>query len=56
MDLSKVLHNGYRLLLFRIDGYPRYFGFLLIKIYALAFGVVTIKWIIRTKTKKNLFS
>ena len=55
-DLSKALNNGYHLPLLRIEGYPGHFGFLLIKIYALAFGVVTIKWIIRTKTKKNLFS
>ena len=34
----------------------RHFGFLLIKIHLLAFVVVAIKWIIRPKTKKNLFS
>ena len=56
LDLSKALNNGYRLLLLRIDGYPGHFGFLLLKIHILAFKVVTIKWIIRPKTKKNLFS
>ena len=45
--LSKILYNGYRLLLLRIEGYPVHFGFLLIKIHLLALGVVTIKWIIR---------
>ena len=55
-DLSKALNNRYRLLLLRIDRYPRHFGVLLIKIHLLAFVVVAIKWIIRPKTKKNLFS
>ena len=55
-DLSKALNNRYRLLLLRIDRYPGYFGVLLIKIPLLAFVVVAIKWIIRPKTKKNLFS
>ena len=31
-------------------------GVLLIKMHLLAFVVVAIKWIIRPKTKKNLFS
>ena len=35
---------------------PGHFGVLLIKIHLLAFVVVAIKWIIRPKTKKNLFS
>ena len=55
-DLSKALNNRYRLLLLRIDRYPGHFGVLLIKIHLLAFVVVAIKWIIRPKTKKNLFS
>ena len=55
-DLNKALNNGYRLLLLRIDRYPGHFGVLLIKIHLLAFVVVAIKWIIRPKTKKNLFS
>ena len=54
--MSKALNNGYCLLLLRIEGYPGHFGFLLIKIHILTFVVVTIKWIIRQKTKKNLFS
>ena len=54
--LSKALNNRYRLLLLRIDRYPGHFGDLLIKIHLLAFVVVAIKWIIRPKTKKNLFS
>ena len=56
MYLSKALNNGYPLLLLRIEGYPGYFGFLLTKIHLLAFEVVTIKWTIGPKTKKNLFS
>ena len=56
LDLSKALNNRYCLLLLRIEGYTRYFGFLLLKIHILAFEVVIIKWIIRPKTKKNLFS
>ena len=56
MDLSKALNNGYRLLLFRSEGYPGHFGFLLIKIQLLAFGVVTVKWIMGPKAKKNMFS
>ena len=55
-DLSKALNNRYRLLLLRIDRYPGHFGVLLIKMHLLAFVVVAIKWIIRPKTKKNLFS
>ena len=55
-DLSKALNNRYHLLLLRIDRYPGHFGVLLIKIHLLAFVVVAIKWIIRPKTKKNLFS
>ena len=55
-DLSKALNNRYRILLLRIDRYPGHFGVLLIKIHLLAFVVVAIKWIIRPKTKKNLFS
>ena len=55
-DLSKALNNRYRLLLLRIDRYPGHFGVLLIKTHLLAFVVVAIKWIIRPKTKKNLFS
>ena len=55
-DLSKALNNRYLLLLLRIDRYPRHFGVLLIKVHLLAFVVVAIKWIIRPKTKKNLFS
>ena len=54
-DLSKALNNLYRLLL-RIDRYPGHFGVLLIKMHLLAFVVVAIKWIIRPKTMKNLFS
>ena len=55
-DLSIALNNGYHLLLLRIEGYPGHFGFLLLKIHILAFEVVTIKWTIRPKTKKTLFS
>ena len=39
-DLSKALNIGYRLFLLRIEGYPGHFGFLLIKIHLLAFGIV----------------
>ena len=56
MDLSKALSNGYRLILLRIEVYPEHFGFLLIKIHLLAFGDVTVKWIIGPETKKTLFS
>ena len=56
MDLIKTINNRYHLLLFRIEGYPGHFGFLLIKIHLLVFVVVTVKWIIRPKTKKNHFS
>ena len=56
LDLSKALNNGYCLLLFRIEGYLGHFGFLLIKIYLLAFRCVTEKWTISPKIQKNLFS
>ena len=56
MDLSKTLNNGYRLLLFRIEGYPGHIGFLLIKIHLLAFGFITKKWIISPIIQINLFS
>ena len=46
----------YPLFLLSIEGYPVQFGFLLMKIHLLAFEVVTIRLIIRQKTKKNLFS
>ena len=54
-DLSKALNNGYRLLLCRIERYPGCFGFLLIKIHLLGFGFVTVKWVRRPNTQKNLF-
>ena len=45
-SVSNGLTSGYRLLLLRIEGYPGHFGH---KSY-------TIKWIIRQKTKKYMFS
>ena len=56
MDLSKAHNKGYGLLLFRIEVDPGNFGFLFIKIHLLVFGDVAIKWKIRPKTKKTLFS
>ena len=52
-DLSKALNNRYRP---PAPPAPGHFGVLLIKMHLLAFVVVAIKWIIRPKTKKNLFS
>ena len=52
-DLSKALNNRYRL---PAPPAPGHFGVLLIKMHLLAFVVVAIKWIIRPKIKKNLFS
>ena len=54
-DMSKALNNRYLLLLLRIEGYPRHFGFLLIKIQLLAFELDNKKWK-NPKTKKKLFS
>ena len=55
-DLSKALNNRYRLPAPPASPAPGHFGVLLIKMHLLAFVVVAIKWIIRPKTKKNLFS
>ena len=55
-DLSEALNNRYRLPAPPASSAPGHFGVLLIKIHLLAFVVVAIKWIIRPKTKKNLFS
>ena len=55
-DLSKALNNRYRLSVPPTSPAPGHFGVLLIKMHLLAFVVVAIKWIIRPKTKKNLFS
>ena len=61
-DLSEALNNLYRLNnRYRLpappaSSAPGHFGVLLIKMHLLAFVVVAIKWIIRPKTKKNLFS
>merc|ERR1711997_416988 len=55
-DLSEALNNRYRLPAPSASSAPGHFGVLLIKMHLLAFVVVAIKWIIRPKTKKNLFS
>ena len=55
-DLSEALNNRYRLPAPPASSAPGHFGVLLIKMHLLAFVVVAIKWIIRPKTKKNLFS
>ena len=55
-DLSKALNNRYRLPAPPASPAPGHFGVLLIKMHLLAFVVVAINWIIRPKTKKNLFS
>ena len=55
-DLSKALNNRYRLPTPHASPAPGHFGVLLIKMHLLAFVGVAIKWIIRPKTKKNLFS
>ena len=41
LDLSKALNNGYRPLLFRIEGYPGHFGFL---VRILLLKIHHIKW------------
>ena len=55
LDLSKALNNGYRLLLFKIEGYPGRSGFLLKRIQLLAFGFVTVTWLISPKLRKTFF-
>ena len=55
-DLGEALNNRYRLPAPTASSAPGHFGVLLIKMHLLAFVVVAIKWIIRPKTKKNLFS